>query len=90
MPLTNPPASPATNTRFDAVLVQRDLLKEPPRIDAAVGAAQSSHALATRLSAYLMGEVSYASARRNLLLTAPAFVARLLVHRLHRKAHAHS
>ena len=74
----------------DAVLVQRDLLKEPPRIDAAVGAAQSSHALATRLIAYLMGEVSYASARRNLLLTAPAFVARLLVHRLHRKAHAHS
>lgn len=70
----------------DAVLVQRDLLSAPARIDATVEAARSSPNLASLLVSYTTGDVSYAAARRRLLMSAPMAAVRLFVQYLHARA----
>jgi flavin-dependent dehydrogenase len=66
----------------DAVLVQRHLLTTPARIDALVAAARRAPRLADLLIRYAMGEVSYASARRRVLLRAPRLALSLILRAL--------
>jgi geranylgeranyl reductase family protein len=61
----------------DAVLVQRDLLTTPARIDGLVGAARHATEVSDLIVRYAMGEVPYTVARRRLLLGSPAAAARL-------------
>lgn len=61
----------------DSVLVQRDLLTHPARVDAVVAGASRNPDLAGLLVRYAMGEVSYRTARRRLLLASPAAAVRL-------------
>ena len=60
------------------MLVQQYLLTAPVRIDALVDAARRRPHLADLLVRHAMGEVSYAAARRRVLLGAPAAAARLV------------
>jgi geranylgeranyl reductase family protein len=62
----------------DAVLVQRHLLTRPDRIDALVSAARARPGVADLVIRYAMGEVTYASARRRVLMSAPRAAAALL------------
>jgi geranylgeranyl reductase family protein len=61
----------------DSVLVQRDLLTTPSRIDRLVRAAHGAPAVAAVIVRYAMGEVSYSAARRRLLLGSPMAALRL-------------
>jgi geranylgeranyl reductase family protein len=61
----------------DAVLVQRHLLGRPDRIDRLVEAARERRDVAGVVVRYAMGEVSYAEARRRVLLSAPRAAAAL-------------
>jgi geranylgeranyl reductase family protein len=61
----------------DSVLVQRDLLTTPARIDRLVRAARGAPGVAALIVRYAMGEVSYATARRRLLLGSPMAALRL-------------
>jgi flavin-dependent dehydrogenase len=63
----------------DAVLVQRELLTAPARIDAIVDAAPASRNLSDEILRYLQGEISYARARRRVLWSLPTSAARLFV-----------
>jgi geranylgeranyl reductase family protein len=63
----------------DAVLVQRYLLTSPQRVDHLVTAAREAPEIADLLVRYAMGEVSYAVARRRVLLQSPWFGARLTI-----------
>lgn len=63
----------------DAVWIQRYLLPRPERVDGAVRGARAKPGLADLLVRYAMGEVSYATARRRLLLAAPLLLPRLLL-----------
>jgi flavin-dependent dehydrogenase len=63
----------------DAVLVQRHLLTTPGRIDGLVDAARRAPHVADRLVRYAMGEVSYAAARRAVILRSPLVGLKLLV-----------
>ncbi len=63
----------------DAVLVQRDLLTSPARIDAMVGGARRLPAVADLIVRYAKGEVAYRDARRRMLLAAPAAAARMVL-----------
>jgi flavin-dependent dehydrogenase len=69
----------------DAVLVQRDLLGCPDRIETVVEGARSAPAMADLVIRYAMGEVSYASARRRLLLSAPMTALRLVLSHFRRE-----
>jgi geranylgeranyl reductase family protein len=62
----------------DAVLVQRHLLGRPDRIDRLVEAVRERRDLADVVVRYAMGEVSYAEARRRVLLSAPRSAAALV------------
>ena len=62
----------------DAVLVQRHLLTTPGRIDGLLEAARRAPDVADLLVRYVMGEVSYAAARRRLLIHSPVLGIRLL------------
>ena len=62
----------------DAVLVQRHLLGRPDRIDRLVEAARERPDMAAVVIRYAMGEVSYAKARRRVLLSAPRAAATLV------------
>jgi geranylgeranyl reductase family protein len=55
----------------DAVLVQRRLLSTPARIDGLLDAARRAPQVADLLVRHAMGEVSYAAARRVVLLRSP-------------------
>jgi geranylgeranyl reductase family protein len=66
----------------DAVLVQRHLLTTPARIDGLVGAARRAPHVADRLVRYAMGEVSYAAARRAVLVRSPLLGLKLLLEAL--------
>ncbi len=70
----------------DAVLVQRDLLTHPARIDGIVAAAWSSPGLAADVVRHLMGDRRYGAIRWSLLLAAPSSAARLLI--AHLRGHA--
>lgn len=72
----------------DAVLVQRHLLTTPERINGLVGAARRAPQVADLLVRYAMGEVSYFTARRRLLLRSPLFGVKLLVNALRRRGGA--
>ncbi len=61
----------------DSVLVQRDLLTHPARVDAVVAGASSNSGLADMLVRHAMGEVSYRAARQRLLIASPAAAIRL-------------
>ncbi len=61
----------------DSVLVQRDLLTTPARIDGLMRAAHGAPGVAALIVRYAMGEVSYATARRRLLLGSPMAALRL-------------
>jgi geranylgeranyl reductase family protein len=61
----------------DSVLVQRDLLATPSRIDRLVRAAHGAPAVAALIVRYAMGEVSYSTARRRLLFGSPMAALRL-------------
>jgi geranylgeranyl reductase family protein len=63
----------------DSVLVQRDLLTTPSRIDRLVRAAHGAPTVAALIVRYAMGEVSYSTARRRLLLGSPMAALRLAV-----------
>jgi geranylgeranyl reductase family protein len=63
----------------DAVLVQRHLLTSPQRVDRLVSAARGAPEVADLLVRYAMGEVSYAAARRRVLLQSPWLGARLTI-----------
>ena len=73
----------------DAVLVQRDLLTTPSRIDRLIRAAHGAPTVAALIVRYAMGEVSYSTARRRLLLGSPMAALRLTLRHLrgtHRRA----
>jgi geranylgeranyl reductase family protein len=61
----------------DSVLVQRDLLTTPSRIDRLIRAAHGAPTVAALIVRYAMGEVSYSTARRRLLLGSPRAALRL-------------
>jgi flavin-dependent dehydrogenase len=61
----------------DAVIVQRYLLGRPQRIDGVVEAARRRPEVADLLVRYAMGEVTYAEARRRVLVGAPRVAALL-------------
>jgi flavin-dependent dehydrogenase len=61
----------------DSVLVQRDLLTTPARIDRLVRAAHGAPTVAALIVRYAMGGVPYAKARRRLLLGSPMAALRL-------------
>jgi geranylgeranyl reductase family protein len=61
----------------DSILVQRDLLTTPSRIDRLIRAAHGAPAVAALIVCYAMGEVSYSAARRRLLLGSPMAALRL-------------
>jgi flavin-dependent dehydrogenase len=61
----------------DSVLVQRDLLTTPSRIDRLVRAAHGAPTVAALIVRYAMGDVSYSAARRRLLLGSPMAALRL-------------
>src|SRR6185503_5974977 len=63
----------------DAVLVQRDLLTTPERIDRLVAGARDAPDLAAHVIQYAMGGISYQSARRRLLAAAPLAAVRLFI-----------
>src|SRR6185503_8219834 len=63
----------------DSVLVQRDLLTTPERIDRLVAGARGAPDLAAHVIQYAMGETSYQSARRRLLAAAPLAAVRLFI-----------
>jgi geranylgeranyl reductase family protein len=63
----------------DAVLVQRDLLTTPERINRLVAGTRGAPDLAAHVIQYAMGEVSYQSARRRLLAAAPLAAVRLFI-----------
>ena len=63
----------------DAVLVQRDLLTTPERIDRLVAGTRGAPDLAAHVIQYAMGEISYQSARRRLLAAAPLAAVRLFI-----------
>ncbi len=63
----------------DAVLVQRDLLTTPERIDRLVAGTRGAPDLAAHVIHYAMGEISYQSARRRLLAAAPLAAVRLFI-----------
>jgi geranylgeranyl reductase family protein len=69
----------------DAVLVQRYLLTTPERIDGLVEAARRAPRVADLLVRYAMGEVSYAAARRAVILRAPLVALKLLVDAVRRR-----
>ena len=66
----------------DSVLVQRDLLTTPERIDRLIRAAHGAPTVAALIVRYAMGEVSYATARRQLLLGSPMAALRLTLRHL--------
>jgi geranylgeranyl reductase family protein len=66
----------------DSVLVQRDLLTTPARIDRLIRAAHGAPTVAALIVRYAMGEVSYSTARRRLLLGSPMAAARLTLRHL--------
>jgi len=66
----------------DSVLVQRDLLTTPSRIDRLIHAAHGAPTVAALIVRYAMGDVSYAAARRRLLLGSPMAAARLTLRHL--------
>jgi flavin-dependent dehydrogenase len=68
----------------DSVLVQRDLLTTPTRIDRLIRAAHGAPGVAALIVRYAMGEVSYASARRRLLLGSPMAAFRLTLRHFRR------
>ena len=80
-----PAAYPALWTReigrelADAVLVQRDLLTAPVRIDRIVDGAPSMRTLSDVLLRYIQGDVTYGQARRRLLWSLPLAAARLFL-----------
>jgi len=61
----------------DSVLVQRDLLTTPSRIDRLIRAAHGAPTVAALIVRYATGEVSYSTARRRLLLGSPMAALRL-------------
>jgi geranylgeranyl reductase family protein len=61
----------------DSILVQRDLLTTPSRIDRLVRAAHGAPTVAALIVRYAMGEVSYSTARRRLLVGSPMAALRL-------------
>jgi geranylgeranyl reductase family protein len=63
----------------DAVLVQRDLLTTPSRIDRLVAGTRGAPELAAFVIQYAMGEISYQRARRRLLAAAPLAAIRLFL-----------
>ncbi len=63
----------------DAVIVQRHVLTTPRRIDVLVAAARRAPDVANLLIRYAMGEVSYFTARRRLLLGSPLLAVRLFL-----------
>jgi geranylgeranyl reductase family protein len=63
----------------DAVLVQRHLLTTPARVDHLVTAARKAPAIADLIVRYAMGEVSYRTARRRVVMHSPLFGIRLLL-----------
>ena len=63
----------------DSVLVQRDLLTTPSRIDRLVRAAHGAPTVAALIVRYAMGDVSYSAARRRLLLGSPMAALRLIL-----------
>jgi len=63
----------------DAVLVQRDLLTTPERIDRLVAGTRGAPDLAAHVIQYAIGEISYQSARRRLLAAAPFAAVRLFI-----------
>ena len=72
----------------DSVLVQRDLLTHPTRVDAVVGGASQDPGLADVLVHYAMGDVSYQTARRRLIMASPAAAIRLAFRGLIARFHA--
>jgi geranylgeranyl reductase family protein len=66
----------------DSVLVQRDLLTTPARIDRLIRAAPGAPMVAALIVRYAMGEVSYSAARRRLLLGSPMAALRLTLRHL--------
>jgi len=66
----------------DSVLVQRDLLTTPERIDRLIRAAHGAPTVAALIVRYAMGEVSYATARRQLFLGSPMAALRLTLRHL--------
>jgi geranylgeranyl reductase family protein len=73
----------------DAVLVQRDLLRTPERIDRLVAGAQGAPELAAHVIRYAMGEISYQRARRRLLAAAPMAALRLFIRHFRGAAATH-
>ncbi len=69
----------------DAVLVQRHLLTNPARIDALVEAARRAPRVSDLLVRYAMGEVSYRTARRAVLLRSPWLGIKLLADAIRRR-----
>jgi geranylgeranyl reductase family protein len=63
----------------DAVLVQRDLLSTPERIDRLVAGTRGAPELAAFVIQYAMGEITYQKARRRLLAAAPFAAMRLFI-----------
>jgi geranylgeranyl reductase family protein len=61
----------------DAVLVQRELLTSPARIDRVVAGAESMPRLVDGLLQYVQGRVPYRTARRDVLWSLPLSCARL-------------
>ena len=66
----------------DSVLVQRDLLTTPERIDRLIRAAHGAPPVAALIVRYAMGEVSYATARRRLIFGSPMAALRLTLRHL--------
>jgi geranylgeranyl reductase family protein len=62
----------------DAVLVQRDLLTVPARVDAMIEGARRLPELTALVVGYGMGATSYRAARRRVALAAPAAAVRLV------------
>jgi geranylgeranyl reductase family protein len=63
----------------DAVLVQRDLLTTPARVDAVIEGAARSRPLADLVVKYAMGDADYPAVRRRLLRAAPVAAVRLIL-----------
>jgi flavin-dependent dehydrogenase len=66
----------------DAVLVQRELLTAPARIDGVVAGAPSMRSLTNVLLRYIQGDVSYDRARWRLMLSVPFAAVRLFLRHL--------
>ena len=69
----------------DAVLVQRYLLTTPARVDGLIAAARRAPDLADMVVRYAMGQVSYQTVRRHLLMRSPLLGVRLFVNALLRR-----